>query len=118
MKIQHEPGCVLVFFGDGSSSEGDFYEAANFAGVLDAPVIFLLVNNGWAISTPVSSQTHAKNFAEKSHAFGFPGVSVDGTDPVAMYEATAKARSRAISGGRPNPDRGRYLSACPPHHGR
>lgn len=101
MKIQKEPGCVLVFFGDGSSSEGDFYEAANFAGVLDAPVIFMLVNNGWAISTPTSRQTRAKNFAEKAHAFGFPGISVDGTDPVAVFEAVADARSRALVGAGP-----------------
>lgn len=97
----NETGCVLVFLGDGSSSEGDFYEACNFAGVLDAPVIVLLVNNGWAISTPVASQTRAKNFAEKSHAFGIPGVTVDGTDPVAVFEATADARSRALAGAGP-----------------
>lgn len=102
--MQHQPdetGCVLVFLGDGSSSEGDFYEACNFAGVLDAPVIVVVVNNGWAISTPVASQTRAKNFAEKSHAFGIPGVTVDGTDPVAVFEATADARSRAVAGAGP-----------------
>ncbi len=101
MQRAGEPGCVLVYLGDGSTSEGDFYEAANFAGVLDVPVIFLVVNNGWAISTPVASQTRAKNFAEKSHAFGFPGVTVDGTDPVAVYEATLDARTRAVSGAGP-----------------
>jgi len=101
MKLQGQKGCVLVYLGDGSSSEGDFYEACNFAGVLDAPVIIVVVNNGWAISTPVSSQTRAKNFAEKSHAFGIPGVSVDGTDPVAVFEATAEARSRAVAGAGP-----------------
>lgn len=102
--MQHLPdqdGCVLVFLGDGSSSEGDFYEACNFAGVLDAPVIVVVVNNGWAISTPVASQTRAKNFAEKSHAFGIPGVTVDGTDPVAVFDATADARSRAVAGAGP-----------------
>ena len=101
LQQQHEPGCVLVYLGDGSSSEGDFYEACNFAGVLDAPVIVVVVNNGWAISTPVASQTRAKNFAEKSHAFGIPGVTVDGTDPVAVFEATADARSRAVNGAGP-----------------
>lgn len=102
--MQHQPdetGCVLVFLGDGSSSEGDFYEACNFAGVLDAPVIVVVVNNGWAISTPVASQTRAKNFAEKSHAFGIPGVTVDGTDPVSVFDATAEARSRAVAGAGP-----------------
>ena len=101
MKQRGEQGCVLVYLGDGSSSEGDFYEACNFAGVLDAPVIVVIVNNGWAISTPVTSQTRAKNFAEKSHAFGIPGMSVDGTAPVAVFEATADARSRAVAGAGP-----------------
>lgn len=101
MRLQAMPGCVLVYLGDGSSSEGDFYEACNFAGVLDAPVIIVVVNNGWAISTPVASQTRAKTFAEKSHAFGIPGVMVDGTDPVAVFEATADARSRAVAGAGP-----------------
>ncbi len=102
MKQRKEPGCVLVFLGDGSTSEGDFYEACNFAGVLEAPVIVVIVNNGWAISTPISQQTRAKNFAEKSHAFGIPGTTVDGTDPVAVFEATADARSRAIAGAGPS----------------
>ncbi len=101
MKRAKEPGCALVFLGDGSTSEGDFYEAANFAGVLDAPVIIVVVNNGWAISTPITSQTRAKNFAEKSHAFGIPGITVDGTDAIAMYEAVADARTRAIAGAGP-----------------
>ncbi len=101
MKQQGEDGCVLAFLGDGSTSEGDFYEACNFAAVLDAPVIVLVVNNGWAISTPVSTQTRAKNFAEKSHAFGMPGVTVDGTDPVAVHDAVSDARSRAVAGAGP-----------------
>ncbi len=101
MKARSEPGCVLVFLGDGSTSEGDFYEACNFAGVLDAPVIVVVVNNGWAISTPIARQTRAKNFAEKSHAFGIPGVTVDGTDAIAVYEAIADARSRAVAGAGP-----------------
>jgi len=94
-------GCVVVFIGDGSTSEGDFYEAANFAGVLRVPVIFVVINNGWAISTPVSAQTNAKNFAAKAHAFGFPGVTVDGTDPVEVFNTIAEARTRAVAGAGP-----------------
>ncbi|MEZ5281828.1 MAG: thiamine pyrophosphate-dependent enzyme [Acidimicrobiales bacterium] len=101
MRRNGQDGCVLVFLGDGSTSEGDFYEAANFAGVLKAPVIFVVVNNGWAISTPVAQQTAAKDFASKSHAFGFPGTSVDGTDLLAVHEAVSEARSRAVSGAGP-----------------
>lgn len=101
LRRKGEDGCVLVFLGDGSTSEGDFYEAANFAGVLDAPVIIVVVNNGWAISTPVSVQTRAKTFAEKSHAFGIPGVTVDGTDAIAVFDAVSEARSRAVAGAGP-----------------
>jgi pyruvate dehydrogenase E1 component alpha subunit len=100
-KLRNQPGVSLVFFGDGSSSEGDFYEAGNFAGVLGAPVIFMCVNNGWAISTPTSKQTAAVSFADKAHAFGFPGVQVDGTDALAVLEAVAAARARAVRGDGP-----------------
>ena len=101
MKVKGDPGCALTFFGDGSSSEGDFYEAANLAGVLKAPVIFMLVNNGWAISTPTSRQTGAESFAAKAHAFGFPGVQVDGRDPLAVRRAVTEARMRAVGGQGP-----------------
>ena len=101
MKLKGEPGVVAVFFGDGASSEGDFYEAANMAGVLKVPVLFMCVNNGWAISTPVSKQTAASSFADKAAAFGFPGVQVDGTDATAVFEAAAAARARAVAGDGP-----------------
>lgn len=101
MKIKGETGCAVTFFGDGSSSEGDFYEAANLAGVLGAPVVFILVNNGWAISTPTASQTGAESFAAKAHAFGFPGKQVDGRDPLAVRAAVAEARDRAVGGQGP-----------------
>ena len=101
MKLRRESGVVLVFFGDGATSEGDFYEGCNFAGVLDAPVIFLCNNNAWAISTPVRMQTAAKSFAAKAEAFGFPGEAVDGRDVLAVYSAVARARERAITGGGP-----------------
>ena len=89
---------VLQIFAD---LEGDFYEAGNFAGVLRAPVLFLCVNNGWAISTPLSSQTAAVSFAAKAAAFGFPGVRVDGNDALAMISVVAAARERAVTGGGP-----------------
>lgn len=101
MKVKGDPGCTLTFFGDGSSSEGDFYESANLAGVRKAPVIFVLINNGWAISTPTSHQTGAESFAAKAHAFGFPGVQVDGRDPLAVRAAVTEARDRAVGGQGP-----------------
>lgn len=102
LKLQGQPGCALTFFGDGSASEGDFYEAGNLAGVQEVPVIFLCVNNQWAISTPMSRQTAAESIAAKAEAFGFPGITVDGTDPVAVYEAVSAARQRAVSGEGPS----------------
>ena len=101
MSLKDEPGVVLVFFGDGASSEGDFYEAGNLAGVLKAPVIFFCVNNQWAISTPTHLQTAADSFASKAEAFGIPGVKVDGNDPAAVYEAVFEARKRATTGKGP-----------------
>ncbi|MCP3910880.1 MAG: pyruvate dehydrogenase (acetyl-transferring) E1 component subunit alpha [Actinomycetia bacterium] len=102
LALQGKPGCVLTFFGDGSASEGDFYEAGNLAGVQQVPVIFLCVNNQWAISTPMSRQTAAESIAAKAEAFGFPGITVDGTDPVAVHEAVSAARDRAVSGEGPS----------------
>ncbi len=101
MRHKGDPGVACVFFGDGATSEGDFYEAANFAGVLRAPVVFLCVNNGWAISTPLSAQTAAETLAAKAHAFGFPGVRVDGNDALAMYAVVDAARRRALAGEGP-----------------
>ncbi|MEM7092938.1 MAG: thiamine pyrophosphate-dependent enzyme [Actinomycetota bacterium] len=98
LKLRGIAGAVLVFFGDGSSSEGDFYEAGNLAGVLEVPVIFLCSNNGWAISTPTSRQTAAASFAAKAEAFGIPGVTVDGMDPIAVHEVVSAARDRAVTG--------------------
>ena len=101
MRLRGEAGVAAVYFGDGASSEGDFYEAANFAGVLKAPVIFILTNNQWAISTPQHKQTAATSYADKANAFGFPGVQVDGNDVIAMWEVTAAARRRAAAGEGP-----------------
>ncbi len=101
MTLQDEPGVVTVFFGDGSSSEGDFHEAANLAGVLKAPVILLCVNNQWAISTPLHQQTAAEILADRAIGYGMPGVRVDGNDAAAMFDAVDEARQRALDGGGP-----------------
>ena len=101
MRLRNERGVVLCYFGDGASSEGDFYEAANLAGVVDAPVILFCVNNGWAISTPVREQTAAGSVAAKAAAAGIPGERVDGNDVLAVYAATVGARRRALAGEGP-----------------
>jgi pyruvate dehydrogenase E1 component alpha subunit len=92
---------VCVYVGDGGSSEGDFHEACNLAGVRRAPVIFWLQNNGWAISTPVSKQTAAASFAARAAGYGFPGELVDGNDFFAVYEAMRRAVERARAGAGP-----------------
>lgn len=101
LRHQGRDGVVCVYFGDGGSSEGDFHEACNLAGLRRAPVIFLLQNNGWAISTPVSKQTAAASFATRAAGYGFPGELVDGNDLFAVHAATARAVERARSGAGP-----------------
>jgi len=92
---------VVTFFGDGATSEGDFHEAMNFAGVWQAPVVFICQNNQWAISLPRHKQTRAQTIAQKAIAYDIPGIQVDGNDPLAMYAATSEALDRAKSGGGP-----------------
>ncbi len=88
----------VVHFGDGATSQGAFHEACNFAGVFDAPVVFLCHNNGWAISTPTGEQTASRTLAAKASAYGFDGVRVDGMDPLAVYEVTRRALERVRDG--------------------
>lgn len=101
LRHQGSDGVVLVFFGEGASSEGDADEAMNLAGVRRAPVIFLLKDNGWAISTPVSKQTAAASLAARASGVGFPGELVDGHDLFAVHDATARAVERARAGEGP-----------------
>src|SRR4051812_44050539 len=100
-RLRGDPGVVAVFVGDGATSEGDFYAAANFAGVLRAPVVFVVVNNHWAISTPLEHQSAVAALSDKAAAAGFPGVQVDGRDPIAVCEVVAAARARAAAGEGP-----------------
>jgi pyruvate dehydrogenase E1 component alpha subunit len=98
LQLQEIDGVVLTYFGDGASSEGDFHEACNLAGVVKAPVVFFLQNNGWAISTPRSRQSAARTFAERAPGYGFNGIVVDGNDLLAVYAVTAVAVERARAG--------------------
>ncbi|MDG5817799.1 thiamine pyrophosphate-dependent dehydrogenase E1 component subunit alpha [Natronococcus sp. A-GB7] len=86
---------ICCYLGDGATSEGDFHEGLNFAGVFDAPVVFFCENNGWAISTPRERQTASDTIARKAEAYGFDGVRVDGNDPLAVRELTEAALERA-----------------------
>ena len=101
MKLKKDPGVVLAIFGDGGTSQGDFHEAANLAGVMKAPIIFLCQNNGWAISTSIAQQTAAETLAQKAVAYGFPGVQCDGNDLFAVYATVGEAVRRARAGEGP-----------------
>jgi 2-oxoisovalerate dehydrogenase E1 component alpha subunit len=88
---------VFCQFGDGATSEGEWHEAVNFAAVHKSPIVFLCENNRWAISTPQSKQMAVANAADRACAYGIPGVTVDGFDPIAVYDAVRTARARAAS---------------------
>ncbi len=99
-KLRGEGRCALTWFGDGSTSRGDFHEAMNWAGVQRLPVVFVLENNQYAYSTPLDKQ-FAVDPVERAAAYGFVGVTVDGNDAEAMFEATRAARERALAGEGP-----------------
>src|ERR671936_1138834 len=100
-KLKGQRTCAIVFFGDGATSEGSFHEGANFAAVTGAPLVLFCNNNYWAISTPLTAQTRAGTLADKAVGYGMPGVRVDGTDVLAVYEATREAVERARAGDGP-----------------
>ena len=101
LRLRGERSCAVCYFGDGATSEGAFHEGANFAAVMDAPLVLLCNNNGWAISTPLEAQTRAATLADKAVGYGMPGVRVDGGDVLAVYEATREAVERARAGEGP-----------------
>jgi pyruvate dehydrogenase E1 component alpha subunit len=100
-KYRQTDDVAMTFFGDGATSEGDFHEGLNFAGVFQAPVIFVCQNNHWAISLPVAKQTRSKTLAQKALAYGMPGIQVDGNDILAVYAAAKEAVDRARAGQGP-----------------
>jgi TPP-dependent pyruvate/acetoin dehydrogenase alpha subunit len=97
-KYRKQDAAVLTFVGDGGTSEGDFYEALNFAGVFKLPLITIIENNQWAISQPRSRQTAAKTLAQKGIAAGISCVQVDGNDMLAVYKAVRDAIANAKNG--------------------
>jgi pyruvate dehydrogenase E1 component alpha subunit len=101
IQYRGEDSVVMVYFGDGATSEGDFHEAANFAGVWHGPVVFVCQNNQWAISVPLKKQTNSRTIAQKATAYGFPGIQVDGNDVLAVYAASREAVDRARAGEGP-----------------
>lgn len=101
LKLQKKSVLTISYFGDGATSEGDFHEAMNFAGVFKVPTIFFCQNNQWAISVPRSKQTASETLAQKAAAYGFPGIQIDGNDVFAAFHATKEAVDRARKGAGP-----------------
>ena len=98
-KIKGHDTKFLKFFGDGSTSRGEFHSALNFAGVHKPPVVFLCENNGWAVTTPTELQTASATFAEKGDAYAVRNLRVDGNDPLAVYAVTKEARDLSADEG-------------------
>ena len=99
--ILKKKNAVLTHLGDGATSKADFLEGSNFAGVFNAPVVIICDNNQYAISVPRKQQTISQTIAQKSIAFGFQGVQVDGNDVFAMYKVTKEAIEKAKQGKGP-----------------
>jgi pyruvate dehydrogenase E1 component alpha subunit len=90
---------AVTFAGDGASSQGDFHESLNFAGLFKPHTVFFIQNNQWAISVPFHKQTAVPSIAQKVHGYGVPGIQIDGNDCLAAYVASKEALDRARSGG-------------------
>jgi pyruvate dehydrogenase E1 component alpha subunit len=101
MKLKGERRAAMSFFGDGSSSEGLSHEALNWAAVFHVPAIFIVENNQYAYSTPLTRQMKIANIADRAANYGFPGVIVDGNDLLAVHQAAVEAVARARAGGGP-----------------
>lgn len=100
-RLRHDPIVALTFLGDGAASEGDAHEAMNMAAVYQAPVVFLVQNNQYAISVPIQQQMRASSIALRAAGYGIPGIRVDGNDVLAVYGATRAAVERARAGAGP-----------------
>lgn len=102
MKLRGKKDAVLCYLGDGATSEGDFHEAMNFAGVYHLPVVFFVQNNQWAISVRRDQQTASETLAQKAIAYGFDGLQLDGNDVLAIYAGTKETVEKARGGGGPS----------------
>src|SRR5207302_559130 len=102
LRLRGQDSVVIAYIGDGGSSEGDFHEALNLAGVVKAPIVFFLQNNQWAISTSRRVQSATRSFALRAAGYGLEGVEVDGNDVMAVYDVTSEAVARARGGGGPS----------------
>ena len=100
-KLRGNGRVTVVFFGDGASCEGVFFETLNMATLWKVPLVFVCENNGYAISVPTKMAIPIENIAQRAQGFGLPGVTVDGNDPALVYHAMTEAVARARDGGGP-----------------
>lgn len=100
-KMENKQFATFVTLGEGSSNQGDFHEGLNFAGVHKLPVITMVENNKYAISVPLEKQLACEHVSDRAIGYGMPGITVDGNDPLAVYEVVKQARERAINGDGP-----------------
>ncbi|BDG80598.1 MULTISPECIES: 3-methyl-2-oxobutanoate dehydrogenase subunit alpha [Bacillus] len=100
-RMEKKDIAAFVTFGEGSSNQGDFHEGANFAAVHKLPVIFMCENNKYAISVPYDKQVACENISDRAVGYGMPGVTVNGNDPLEVYQAVKEARERASRGEGP-----------------
>lgn len=101
-RMENKNFVSFVTLGEGSSNQGDFHEGLNFAGVHKLPVITMVENNKYAISVPYDRQVASKTVADRAQGYGMPGMTVDGNDPLAVYQAVKEARTRAVNGEGPS----------------
>ena len=102
LKMQNKPNVAVAFFGDGAANQGTFHEAINMAATWKLPVVYLLENNCYGVSTEIHRATNTETLAVRAAAYGIPGVTVDGTDVEAVYHAVSQAVERARSGEGPS----------------
>src|SRR4029078_1352172 len=100
-KMEQKDNVVVAYFGEGASNVGDFHEALNFAGVQQLPILFICENNQYAYSVPVEKRMAIDDVAERAESYGFDGVSINGNDVLAVYQATLGALARARGGHGP-----------------
>jgi 2-oxoisovalerate dehydrogenase E1 component alpha subunit len=111
--VREQDSVTLVFFGDGASSKADFHEALNFAAIRRLPVVFVCENNGWSISVPIHKQMAVRSVADRAGSYGMPGQTVDGTNPVAVFQSVNAAVRRARAGHGPSLIEARVVRLAP-----
>ena len=102
IKMQNRKNVAVAFFGDGASNQGTFHESINLAAVWKLPIIYVVENNGFGMTVPVQQSTSVENISVRAVGYGIPGETVDGNDVIAVYEAFARAKERALKGEGPS----------------